>query len=97
MAEEKVYDINEGVEISFTFRDRDGDLRDPTSGTVRIVSPSGTVTNLAIGTLAHPSQGVYTHDLVFTEADTWNVRATCDDSVAAVVKEKQYFVRKQRF
>lgn len=97
MSAPKVYDINEGVVVTLTFKDRNGALRDPLVGTLLIVAPSGARTELSTGALTHASVGVFRHDLRFTEAGTWNVRAMCDDLIAAVVTEKSYQVRKQRF
>lgn len=90
------YDIGEGVEVTLTFKDRDGVLRDPTEGSLVILAPSGTKTELATGDLTHASTGVFTYDLVFAEAGTYLVQGACEDDVAAVVKTKEYFVRKAR-
>jgi len=92
-----VHDVNEGVELTLTFKDRDGVARNPTVGELKIVAPGGTTTTVATSAMANPSAGVFKRDLVFTEPGTWVVRATCSDEVAPVVGEKEYFVREPRF
>lgn len=91
------YDIGDGVEIALTFKDRDGALRDPLVGSLLLVDPDGAESEVDTADMVHASTGKFTYDLVFTKAGTWRVRGRCSDEVAAVVKEKEYFVRKQRF
>lgn len=68
-------DVGDVVRIQATFRDIDGVARDPTTVTLRVRKPSGTVTTPAV---SHPTpgSGVYYADVSLDEAGVWRYEWT---------------------
>lgn len=69
------YDKLARITLTGTFKDSQGNLADPTSVTLIIMAPDGTVDNFSGGDIIHDSLGVYhmnfdDHD----QAGTWYYR-----------------------
>lgn len=78
--------VGESRTTQVTFRDQDGTLVDPSSVTLTIRDPEGTVTT---PTPDNPSTGVYEHEIDFDEAGWWRWQWSGTTSEGTVIAECQ--------
>lgn len=92
------YDIGDRPTLTFTFRDLDGDLADPTAITFRLLDPDGNETTEDETDATNTTTGVWVWELpqTFDESGRWFARAEGTETVIAAV-ETQIPVRPSRF
>ena len=95
-----VYDTDDLVELRATFKDKNGNLVDPSSVKFKIKKPSGTKVTYIYGTDAavqRESLGVYLLNIMIDEAHTdtriWNWRVIAT-GVGAGAENAKFQVRK---
>lgn len=90
------FDIGDVVRISVSFA-VSGVYTDPTTVTLKVKDPSGTVDTYtyALSQVTKSATGVYYKDLTIDEAGTWRYEWTGTGSCAAV-EEGQVYARKTR-
>lgn len=67
----RTVDVGETVTLRAQFTDQDDALADPTSQTLDITAPDGTVTNLTQASLTNDSTGIWRYNLAITAAGLW--------------------------
>lgn len=77
------YVVGEIATLTARFTNASGVLADPANVDLTITAPDGTITNVALGGLAHPSTGVYRYDLTLTQAGIWTYSFDADGSIEA--------------
>lgn len=87
------YDIGDTVRLTATFTNESAANADPTTVTVSIRAPDGTVTT---PTATQSSTGVYYCDLAVTMAGVWRYRFAGTGALVAA-GEGQLFVRESVF
>ena len=87
-------DVGDVPYIVCTFTDSAGTVIDPTTITLYLEKPSGSVGtyDYASGSVAKLSTGTYTFNGTATEAGNWNVRWV-GDGAAIAAQQGRYFVR----
>ena len=85
-------DVGDVAYIVCTFTNAGGTLVDPTTITLYLQQPSGSVGTYTGGDIAHPATGTYTYNGTATEAVYWNVKWS-GDGAAVAAQQGRYFVR----
>lgn len=75
------YTIGDLVRLTGTFTDLSGNLSDPTTSSLVVKSPDGTVTTYP--SLVHPSTGIYYFDLPITGSGVYYYRYAGTGAVVA--------------
>lgn len=82
--------IGQAVTIHLEFRDKTGALANPSAGNLKVRDPAGNITTTALGSLTHPSTGIYELDVTANLVGRWNWYG---NSTAGLVAANQgYFV-----
>lgn len=91
-----VYDVGDVVRVTCTFA-VSSVATDPTTVTLSVKAPSGTVTSYtyAGGTVSKSGTGVYYKDLTINASGTWTYRWV-GTGTAATAEENQFLVRNQK-
>lgn len=76
---------NEGsrIELKATFKDKNGNLANPTAITLRVRNNAGVITTYTITDLANPSVGVWTKNIDLNTAGEWRFWFEATDGVIA--------------
>jgi len=87
-------DVGDIPYIVCTFTDANGTVIDPTTITLYLEKPSGTIGTYtyASGSVVRPAAGTYTFNGTATEAGYWNVKWQ-GDGAAVAAQQGRYFVR----
>lgn len=87
-------DIGDVPQIKIVFTDASGAVVDPTTVTLYLALPSGSVGTYtyAGGAVVRPAAGTYTYNGTATQAGYWNVRWV-GDGAAVAAEQDRYFVR----
>jgi hypothetical protein len=90
------WDVNDAPRLQATFRNDSGALVDPSTVALRVLAPSGVVTNYsyAAATLTKLSTGVYATEVPLTEAGQWFYR--WESSTPGTAEEGWLRVREPR-
>lgn len=83
------FEINSTVRADCTFRNIDGDLTDPTTVTVIVISPTGERTNPSA---SNPSTGLYHASFTPTKAGEWVVRFEGTGDLVASSPDTRFIV-----
>lgn len=91
-----VYDVGDVVRVTITFA-VNGTATDPTTVTLSVKEPDGTVTSYSYagGTVQKSTTGVYYKDLTIDASGTWTYRWV-GTGTAATAEENQFLVRTQK-
>jgi hypothetical protein len=96
MAVTDAYDVGETVVLSATFRDENGDLATPSTTTLYIQRPDGTVDTVENASLSTPSTGVKTYnDTCDARGVTW-YRFKGVNGGNTVIEQGYYWGRRQQ-
>ena len=93
------YDIGDGVTLSAAFATKAGVATDPTTVTVRVKNPAGTVTDYVYGTdeeVVRDSDGAFHLDVLVDASGTWYYRCAGTGAVQAAA-EGSFTVRSSQF
>lgn len=93
MAHINTYDVGDSPVLTATFRDRDTELKDPTTVVCRVLPPSGTEQNPSP---AQVSTGVYEAVITIDEPGVWHYRFEGTGAVEAAGDHK-FKVRETQF
>jgi hypothetical protein len=75
------YTVGQKVEVTFTFRDFNGALADPSTVSLLWRSPAGVES--AADTSTHTALGTWTSDKILTSAGSWVARAETTGTIRA--------------
>lgn len=90
---QETFDIADGIRITATFTDLNGNPGNPSSVIFKLKDPSGSVT---LPAAQQSDTGVYYVDIVVDSRGTWFYRWEGDGAIQAAV-EGEFFVRASRF
>lgn len=87
--------MNDVVTVTGTFRNTAGTLANPTTTSLRIKKPDGTVTVVNQASLTNSSAGIWTYDITIDAAGIWRYRFDGTGAVAAAEEDFFYVRRRQ--
>lgn len=96
MASLGTYDAGETVTLQATFRNEAGTLETPTTTTLYIERPDGTVDTIADGSLAKPSAGIVEYPDTAEGRGRTPFRFKGVTGSRTVIEQGYYVVRRQR-
>lgn len=85
------YQIGNEILLKGTFTNSGGTLITPTTITLRIKNPAGTVTVVTTASLTNPSTGIYQYTLLLNVKGIWSYRFEGAGNVV-VASEEEIFV-----